>query len=541
MYIELFDIERNNCEKLSEKLFIAMNKKYGGSDKDAYKFIVPFLRLFYGRALSFKALSEIITDCTADGGLDAFYFNNGNYIDIFDFKSKNGISDKELEKLRISFEKYIFNRSASEFIGDEALESNVKKIFNKSNGGKKFRLIIVRKKLPYTREKLFDKNKKYGSDKIRNIIKIIESKNIEVAFVDIESMFVNKFNEEIKLGSITLPVEKDLFQENKKGTRSVIIKINVDEILMLVNKYDLKIFSNNVREYLGKKKFSEKIMETLKKYPSIFHLLHNGIIMTSRKIDACLPNAGYITVSNPQIVNGAQSVYGLYQEYKNGKISKKETRQANFICKIIEADDEFTKKICETSNTQNAVKNEDLRSNDHIQIYLEKYIQVKSGGNYKYKRKRGRIEKNSISSVKLFQWVYASMLEKPASAKNNRQYLFDLVTTKGKYMEISEEIKKKIKDVWRLCEIALFVENKIKNENGKKRSLLKHMDLHIVAGLFHLRSSKDTDFNKIYKILYKYYKNEKAKHSRRGEIMNENKIFTKAKNESTWNFLKSKI
>lgn len=524
MYLKLFDLKKEKSLGVAKAVYDNMHSTFSsGTSLEAYNFMVPFLSLFYEDDFSIKKYGEIITDCSADGGIDAFYFGK-EYVDIFDLKL-GGIGEKDLETVKIFFEKYICNGKTSNFIGDEASEDNIKKIYKR--GGKKIRFIIGREKLPYSKDELYKKeNGKYknGTEKIRNIIDYLQEKNIEVLFKDAESLFLGSQAREVGLGAEELELERDLFATNKKGCTDIVAKISVHKIFNLLDKYDLKIFNKNVRGYLGKKKFSINVLNTLKANPYQFHLFHNGIIIACRKISPCTPNPTRITIIDPQIVNGAQSVYGLYSEYKNGNLDKKHIKEASLICKIVEADEELTRKICETSNTQNAVKAEDLRSNDDIQVFLEKYIYLISNGRYFYKRKKGGSLDGAILSTKLFQWFYSAVFEKPAAAKNKRSSLFNLVV--GEYTKIESSIRNNMDKIWEICEIGLFVDEQIKQEKDKtKKSLLRHMDFHLIAGLFKIKSKKTSDFNKIFLILNKYYrfelKNDKAK------ILNANKIFTK--------------
>lgn len=535
MYSELFNLISKEYVDIGKNLYNLKMKRYnGGSSVESYIYMSTYLSSFYQNKLSLKELEDNITDCSADGGVDAFNFGI-EYIDIFDFKYKNGISSTDLERVKISINKYIINRE-NNFKGDEAIEENLKKIFLKENKRKKIRLIIVRDKLPYSKEDVLNFSKtKMGNLQIKNIIISIESNNIEVVFKDTESLFFDKIKENSIIGPVLLDIQKDLFGKNQLNSKQIIAKVTIDTLFAnFVKPYGLKIISSNIRGHLNKKGFSEKILQTLKAEPEKFHLYHNGITITCNKICPCDPNPTSVTLHNPQIVNGAQSIFGLFNGYENGNLTKKEIKEASIICKIIEADNNFSKKICETSNTQNVVKSEDLRSNDEIQIFLEEYIKAASDNRYFYKRKKDNSSnKKNINSTKLFQWVYAAFLEQPASAKNDKQFLFDIVTNKGKYNSIESNIKSNLSKLIQLCDICFFVENEKKLEKDKyKKSMLKHMDFHIIAGLFYLNSVKNSDFDKIYLCLNNFYNVQIKK----DPSLNENKIFTK--NNKAWLELK---
>jgi hypothetical protein len=530
MYLKLFELNKKKYEKVAEKLFIEKQKLYpGGSSLDSYKFITAFLNILY-KEIAYKDLKSLITDCSSDGGIDAFYFGK-EHIDIFDFKVSKGISDIDLDRIKLSLEKYL-SSGKKDFTGDESIKSNIKKIL--LNKKKKIRLIIARAEHKYSKKDLLEG--KQGSKKILNIISYLEKKlNIEVLFEDSTSIFLKKFDTETVTGIVTLNVQKDLFAQNTRGAKDVIAKISLETIFTkLVEKYGVKIISSNVRGHLNKKPFSEKIVKTLKTSPEKFYIFHNGITVTCSKIETCEPTPVSITIQNPQIVNGAQSIFGLFNAYKDKILSNKDIRKSFLVCKIIEADNEFSKKICETSNTQNAVKSEDLRSNDEIQVFLEEYLSIVSDGKISYKRKKGGIsKKGSVTSVQLFQWVCAALLQEPAAAKNEKQFLFDIVTSKGMYKNIEKIIKEKLDDILPLCKTAFFVQEQIrKNKSDKKRQgLLKIMEFYLIARLFMLNSFNVGDFDTIYNKLKKYA-DSKIKED---DTKNYSKIF----NQSTdaWKFL----
>lgn len=531
MYHKLFEIHKKNSELISKKLFENVNKKYTGTDLQAYNFMVPFLKSFYSKDFSYKELSKMITDCTADGGIDAFYFDGKEYIDLFEFKENRGVSDKEIDKLITSLEKYL-KRGEKDFTGDEAIKENILKL--RKNKNKKLRIFIGRTKLPYLKEELFNKNKKSGNDKIRNCIKRLEKIGLEVFFIDIDTLFLSKIEQDNATGSVLFNIDKDLLAMNQQGSKEIIAKISIYNLFkQLIEKYDTKIISSNIRGHLNKKNFSEKIIETLRTDTNRFWIYHNGITITCSKIEPTEPNPQTITVHNPQIVNGAQTLFGLLKAYKDGLLKDQAIKKASIICKFVEADSNLSKKICETSNTQNAVKSEDLVSNESINLFLEEFIPAVSNKKFFYKRKKGGSLKKSIKSNEFFQWAYASFLEEPAASKNEKQFLFDFVTKRGKFRIIEKNIIANIDNVNTLCEIACFVKNRIKSEKNKEiKSLLRHMDMHIISGLYFKKTYSNSAFDKIFSFLSKYYKSE----LRKDPTKNPNKIFTKESN--TWLELK---
>jgi hypothetical protein len=528
MYAEIFEIKRKKCTNLINQLYNEMHRVFpSGTSLIAYEFITTFLTTKYNKNFSFEELKNVITDCSADGGIDAVYFG-AKSIDIYDFKCNGGVSEVDLERVKLALDKYII-KTNSDFTGDEAIKNNIKRIRN--NRTKKLKLIIARKKVPYTKEQLLN-DVRQGNPKIRGIVTYLESKKIEVSFEDVESVFINNLNLEKMTGRVNLTIGDDLFSKNQHGTKEIIAKISLETIFKeLVDKYGIKVINSNVRSFLNKKIFSNKIIETLKMDPKNFYIYHNGITITCSKIEPCEPTPVSISIHNPQIVNGAQTIFGLYNAFKEGKIEKSFIKNGYVICKIIEADEELTKKICETSNTQNVVKSEDLRSNDEIQIYLEEYFKVSENNKYIYNRKKGANKgKNIVSSLKLFQWVYAALLQKPFAVKNEKQFLFDIVTKKGKYKAVEYSIRRNKDKIMRLCDTAFFVQNAIKKEKDKnKKGLLRIMEFYLIAKLFEVNSLSEIFFENTYTKLKRFADKE----IKNNQGKNYSKVFNQS--EVVWN------
>ena len=139
----------------------------------------------------------------------------------------------------------------------------------------------------------------------------------------------------------------------------------------------------------------------------------------------------------PQIINGAQTTYALYEGYNNGSLKD----DVEVLIRVIETNNkEFIDNVTLYANSQNAIRIRDLSSNDPIQIKLQKLL----GDSYKYfyERKRGEFESSYptpdmkiknfgddykskiISNEKAAQAFLAMYLDKPAQAKNEKGKIF---------------------------------------------------------------------------------------------------------------------
>ncbi|NKQ13796.1 AIPR family protein, partial [Pseudomonas sp. SST3] len=186
-----------------------------------------------------------------------------------------------------------------------------------------------------------------------------------------------------------------------------VVFVPTEEIGRILYKYRNSILKFNPRCYLEMQANSvnKEIYKTIKeRKTNEFALFNNGITMLS---DETLVNEkigqkdkAQIVIKNPQIINGGQTAYTLsriYDEVENRKESIDIFQNKEVLLKIITfgdtaARDESAKltlieDISKATNKQSAVSDADRRSNDKIQIELQRRI-FESFGFY-YERKKG--------------------------------------------------------------------------------------------------------------------------------------------------------
>jgi hypothetical protein len=134
-----------------------------------------------------------------------------------------------------------------------------------------------------------------------------------------------------------------------------------------------------------------------------------------------------ITLTDAQIINGAQTTYALIEAYKNGELKE----NVEVLIKMIETDDKnFLENVTLYTNSQNAIRLRDLCSNDEIQLKIQKILL--DSYQYFYERKRGEFDSlyptidakrkllrdnfkvKVISNEKAAQSFLAMYLDKPA-------------------------------------------------------------------------------------------------------------------------------
>ncbi|MCL1127530.1 AIPR family protein [Shewanella surugensis] len=179
------------------------------------------------------------------------------------------------------------------------------------------------------------------------------------------------------------------------------------EIGIILSKYKNSILKFNPRCYLelNVNKVNAEILNTIKsKKTNEFALFNNGITMlsdsTSFNERIGQKDKAQICISNPQIINGGQTAHTLskiYQEILDGNEDDNIFHEKEVLLKIITFNDEgnlsenkklkLIEDISKATNQQSEVDEADRRSNDEIQLLLQKNI-FDDYGLY-YERKKG--------------------------------------------------------------------------------------------------------------------------------------------------------
>lgn len=243
----------------------------------------------------------------------------------------------------------------------------------------------------YTTENKLDES-------LRNHIKEFNKKEqpyINADIFDLSSIFdlyykeyfhgkTDEFNYEIKNihenHMLKLSNLKDFWDNKLKEGYYVAIPIaEIYNLYKEAKKSDYNIFDDNIREYLGNSSINGEIIKTLKcqKERKNFFYYNNGITLTSRSkviVSDADNKKKYqdkrtIQLSNPQIINGCQTVNAIYSVLNNDD-NLDDFKETYVLLKILdfktgdESEDTLLhEKIVECTNTQNAIKPSDFTKN----------------------------------------------------------------------------------------------------------------------------------------------------------------------------------
>lgn len=176
----------------------------------------------------------------------------------------------------------------------------------------------------------------------------------------------------------------------------------------------------NVRFFLGEDtKINSSIIETATSAlkSDIFWAMNNGLTIIG---DAVAPlGSNQYSVTNPQIVNGCQTIHCLYTAYEDLQALPKNLK---VFVKIVNTNDlEIQTDIISATNSQNPVKTASLKANDNIQRNIEKHLS-KSGIYYErrenYYKRQGYTGNKVVGLLKMAQ-IINTVVHKEAIASLN--------------------------------------------------------------------------------------------------------------------------
>lgn len=215
-------------------------------------------------------------------------------------------------------------------------------------------------------------------------------------------------DEVIEINFISQPLEikeRDVITSGYSGF------VNGNELVKcLLNEngeFRSHLTEGNVRFFLGEDtKINSSIIETAKSNnkSEIFWAMNNGLTIIG---DSVTPlGSNQYSVTNPQIVNGCQTIHCLYKAFEE---LKKLPKALKVFVKIVNTNDlEIQTDIISATNSQNQVKTASLKANDNIQRNIEKHL-LKAGIYYErrenYYKRQGFTGNKVIGLLKMAQIV----------------------------------------------------------------------------------------------------------------------------------------
>lgn len=277
-------------------------------------------------------------------------------------------------------------------------------------------------------------------------------------------------------------------------------QINALDVAEWWVSYKNRLFSKNIREFIGGSDVNTQIGKTIENEPEIFWYLNNGITVLCKDITKVNPKKdrirGEFIANGISVVNGAQTIGSIGALYKDESPEKKEKlEEAEIFIRFISLNkcpDEFGLKVTKATNTQNKVEIRDFVALDSEQERLHKEF-ISCGRRYHYKRTAETVEKND-TNYELEEATVAlacanNDINLAITAKQELSKLWS-DTTRPPYTALFNS-KVDVTQVWRQIDVKREIEALIKNKQKQsvssiESSLLKYGNLFILHMIFKL-------------------------------------------------------
>jgi hypothetical protein len=416
-------------------------------------FIHLFLKVRFG-LLGFLDREQYITEGTQDGGVDAYYIDRDNKKAYF-IQAKFRTSRENFDTKNIDLEDLLKMDVARITEGEAVDEHGVRYNSKIQNLIRQIQEIedVARYKFEIV---LLANLKEIPRTKLRRLlgefhIEVLDHSRCysELVFPVISGTYYNASdlhinidlsNKDFSQAKIRYPVETEF-----SSCEITIIFVPTIEIAKVLYKYRNSILRYNPRSYLSlsSNSVNRDIAATItNKKSNEFAIFNNGITMLSDETSFSERTGkqyrGRLHVTNPQIINGGQTAYTLSHIYEEslGKGSNEEIFESKEVMlKVItltdpEIDDEkrlrLIEAISKATNQQTSVVEADRRSNDKIQIELQKRLYEDFG--FFYERKKGEffdglrskyIGKDKVIDRELFLRAGLAIMGNPSSARRS--------------------------------------------------------------------------------------------------------------------------
>lgn len=421
-----------NCELFIDSYLNKISEKFNITRDEAFEVFSVSAVL----ELSFdEVYNNVLIKSKEDGGIDGIYYSEdyGSItMHVFQCKNSKKISQNDIEKFRNDYKEIFVEGDKYNKHNISGLKYNIEKFKTKSFSGKLIETVLYfiyngkydDKKYESNRKltdnyhinddyEIWDSEKLY--QKIRSLVKSLNKRNpVDFVFEPINSNITSSKDNQGLISFSIYQVKAAIFR---------IPAIQICELLENEEKINgsfEKIFAENIRGFLGKKNpTNAKIVETINSDKKIyFPFLNNGItIICDEFVLPYQPSLGRyrLKTKNPVIVNGLQTTYLLYLEYKR---QKGVLDDVYITIKLYETDDpELVELITDATNTQSAIGFLDKISNKKFNVYAKELFENKGIG---YVTKRGELFVSNEDKLKytidnktiLLLW-YSSFFESP--------------------------------------------------------------------------------------------------------------------------------
>jgi hypothetical protein len=172
---------------------------------------------------------------------------------------------------------------------------------------------------------------------------------------------------------------------------SWLFSMKTSDLAELYRSVGSRLFARNIRASLGGTAVNRKIESSATNTPEYFWYFNNGVtVVCDDAVESKRAGETLLNVSNPQVINGQQTTVTLGEMDRHSAKSSLQVKVIK-VPRHTDADkkrfDTLVSHIVEATNFQNPIRTSDLRSNDPVQIELQRELYRRG---YQYIRKAGK-------------------------------------------------------------------------------------------------------------------------------------------------------
>lgn len=437
---KFYDIIDDEIEKLSVTFKDNEHlKKQDGNGKKSFLFLIWFLHRYLPN-IDLNGLEEFITEGNDDSSCDLIFTNHDQFgVDVYyvvqaKWFAKNNIDGtnkitKEIKACLSDFKLILSGKKNSD--KNSNFNTQYDKFLNhkRSNGKIKFIFLALCNGEVEINEHI--------EDFISNLVsfELIDFFKLKEQYIEIEYKGVKTHNPietpYIPKSKFILKFEEKQFISIQNPFQSNIFLIRPSEVYNMFETYGHSLFYKNIRNPLSLSLFNKQIKDTIQRNPINFWYFNNGVTAITDNIEQFHNDASQVTISGIQVINGAQTVYNIYDAYKYATDNERKIMNENALItfRIVKSGgNDFDLQVTRYTNSQNPISERDFHSNDEVQKRIQHDFFKHT--NVWYETRRGEFPKKNIKDVlhltneQLGQLYLAYSLNDPFNAKQSKKLLF---------------------------------------------------------------------------------------------------------------------
>lgn len=349
--------------------------------KKSASFLAWYLINFF-RVEEYEAIDSVC-DGEGDKGIDGIFVDDDDE-DIYLFQTKfspfdnRNQGDNDLRNFVGAAEWFRSPESVQKLI-DSTASIDLKSLAERLNLLEKVELGYS-VKLQFITNKVFDFNANDFLNVGDTILEGFDAKSLFEKYTYVADDEIITSETCLNLESNNTKIEYNLYEDVPVR----VYPISARELLKLDGIQNKTLFNKNVRYGLGRTRVNTEIKKTIQNASehNKFFMYHNGITIVCESLEE---NSDYLKIRNYTVINGCQSMLSFFEN------RDKITDDISVLTKIIklETNSPLIQKITYFANNQNPIKLKDLKSNDRVQLALQREFETLFNGNVNYRIKSG--------------------------------------------------------------------------------------------------------------------------------------------------------